>query len=511
MALDPGTRVLPRSPGQADPRTRPGVPRDSHVGDQVPTALSVWDAAAACRHGRVAARRAVGDNRRVTAAVKPPDEKNRLAQLLAGPHVTLRGAIAPLLAALLLGACASTPPAPAVPSTGETQRPASAIPSGGPSPTASESADRWLRVASVEQPPGFMRPTTDASGNTWTRGCAPCHPAVDTLMTGVVAGPAGVVAVGWIYQGFRGAAWLSRDGSDWTMEGAFPEESLLTAIAVNGSRYVAVGRDGQGATAWSSTDGKRWDRTAPGAAFGQVPLRLTSVAPYRGGFVAGGFAGNEFFSADAAFWLSPDGLTWRRAPDVVGMHGARVWSVATGGPGLVAVGEAGPADHPGPAAVWTSEDGLRWTRVADDPVFQGARMRSVADVPGIGLVAVGETVDGSIGVAWTSRDGIQWQRAPDTPVFGRPGIQLRMYAVTAGPHGAVAAGTVTEGTQYGESAIWTSPDGRAWTRLPSGPEFLDNEITGIAPWGSRLVAVGDRGAPDAYMATVWLSPEGVGR
>jgi len=33
----------------------------------------------------------------------------------------------------------------------------------------------------------------------------------------------------------------------------------------------------------------------------------------------------------------------------------------------------------------------------------------------------------------------------------------------------------------------------------------------VALSGDRIVAVGDRGAPDAYQATAWLSPTGVGR
>jgi hypothetical protein len=86
-----------------------------------------------------------------------------------------------------------------------------------------------------------------------------------------------------------------------------------------------------------------------------------------------------------------------------------------------------------------------------------------------------------------------------------------MYAVTPGPRGVVVAGTLDAGVQYGEAAIWTSPDGLSWNRVPDGPEFLDNEVNAATRWNDRVVAVGDRGAPDAYQATAWLSPSGVGR
>ena len=326
---------------------------------------------------------------------------------------------------------------------------------------------------------------TDASGQPYTRGCAPCHPAIDTIMTDVVAGPSGLVAVGWVLQDFKGATWSSTDGSTWSLNGVLPQQTLLTGVAANDTRYVAVGRDGSGATTWSSTDGKTWTQTASRAAFAASPLRITSVARANGGFVAGGFVGTEFFSADGAFWVSPDGLTWARAPDSPVLHDARVVAVAGGGPGFVAVGQAGPADHPGPVVIWTSTDGLAWQRVADAPMFHDSRVQSVAAVPGIGLVAVGQNLAGSIGVVWVSGDGLAWRQVPSAPVFGRPGIQLRMYDVTAGPHGAVVGGTITEGIQYGVAAVWTSSDANTWSRLPSGAEFLDTEINGAARPGAR--------------------------
>ncbi len=351
---------------------------------------------------------------------------------------------------------------------------------------------------------------TAQTGVVVTRGCAPCHPAVDTLMTGVTDGPAGLVTVGWVLQDFSGATWLSSDASTWAFSGGFPAQTLLSSVAANAQRYEAVGRDGNGATAWTSTDGRTWQKVAS-PAFAGSPLRLTSITPWRGGFVAGGYRGNEFFSADAELWLSPDGLTWRRATDSPAFKDARVWGVAAGGPGLVAVGQAGATDTPGPAIVWTSSDGLTWTRVPDGSVFDGGRMRAIAAVPSIGLVAVGEDLAGDTGIIWTSKDGRNWKRVATSPIFGRTGIQVRMYAVSAGPSGIVVGGTIDTGVQYGEAAIWTSTDGVAWTRTPDGPEFLDNEISALTGWNDRVVAVGDRGAPDAYQATAWLSPAGVGQ
>jgi len=413
--------------------------------------------------------------------------------------------------ALALAACGGPGPSPTTSASavaspvGSSSNPGSpAVPSG---PPASLDPEAWVRAPNIEEPDGFM---TAQTGVVITRGCAPCHPAVDTLMTGVATGPAGLLAVGWVLQDFSGATWRSTDGSTWTFTDGFPTQSLLAAVASNDGRYVAVGRDGNGATAWTSTDATTWTKVAS-PAFAPSPLRLTSITAWKGGFVAGGFKGNEFLSADAALWSSPDGLTWQRTGDTPEFHDARVWGVTAGPTGLVAVGQAGPADAPGPAIVWTSSDGRTWSRVPDGPVFHDGRMRAVASVPGIGFVAVGEDLAGDTGIIWISKDGRQWNRAPSDPSLGRPGIQVRIYAVTAGPNGAVAAGTIDAGVQYGQAAIWTSADGLAWKAVPTGPEFLDNEVAAATRWNDRVVAVGDRGAPDAYQATAWLSPSGVGR
>jgi hypothetical protein len=375
------------------------------------------------------------------------------------------------------------------------------------SPETSPNPNLWTRIepAAIEQPPGFMDVHQDYNGNLQGQ-CAPCHPAVDTTMTGVVDGPRGLVAVGWIFQGFHGVTWHSDNGGNWVLGRPLGENSVLHAVAADDDRYVAVGLNGNGATAWASSDGVTWDQTSSGGAFAAVPLRLTSVIHWSGGFAAAGFEGTEFGTADAAFWSSDDGLRWRRVRTASGFRDARVWAIAEGGPGLVAVGAAGDANAGGPVAVWTSPDGRRWARNPDDPIFHGVRARTIASVPAIGLIAAGEDLAGDTGVVLRSTDGIHWARAPQAPALGRPGIQIRMYAAIAGGPGVVVVGTATEGVQYGEAVVWTSPDGIAWSRDPAGAEFADGELTAVAASGSRLIAVGDRGSPDTYVATVWTSP-----
>jgi len=42
-------------------------------------------------------------------------------------------------------------------------------------------------------------------------------------------------------------------------------------------------------------------------------------------------------------------------------------------------------------------------------------------------------------------------------------------------------------------------------------QSVDALVAQALEFRPRVVAVGDRGAPDAYQATAWLSPSGVGR
>ena len=395
--------------------------------------------------------------------------------------------------AVALAACQSTP--------GPTVAPSSQHVAGA--------ASAPLSIAAGQDVWTLIRPDLGGiaagSGNST---CVECDSSTDTTMSGVAAGPVGLVAVGWIYQGLRGVAWHSTDGTRWALDYPFPENTLLTAVAADEHRYVAVGLDGSGAMAWNSVDGVAWFGASSTEAFAAVSLHLTAVVHWSGGFAAAGYEGTESGTADAAFCVSPDGITWQRAPDAPGLHDGHAEAIAAGGPGLVAVGTSGTASSPGPAVVWTSADGLEWSRVPASPAFKGTRIRTIAAVPEIGLVAAGEDLAGDTGMIWTSVDGTHWTRAPGDADLGGSDSQVRIYAISAGGPGVVAVGLAAEGkeAQYGNGTVWTSTDGQTWRRQPSGVEFDAGEVTAVAQWAHGLVAVGYTGAPDDFTATVWTSP-----
>ena len=159
--------------------------------------------------------------------------------------------------------------------------------------------------------------------------------------------------------------------------------------------------------------------------------------------------------------------------------------------GLLAVGDwltaEAPDGTPPHPTVWSSTDGATWSRLADSPAFESHRNgwdEVVVDIvpTGNGFLAVGmEQQDDSSNAdaaAWISPDGKTWTRATV-----KDGIGRTMEQVLATDGGFVAIGEAAYDFHAGfgaGSAIWTSSDGRTWTRIP------DKEAP---PPGTRLASV----------------------
>jgi hypothetical protein len=128
-------------------------------------------------------------------------------------------------------------------------------------------------------------------------------------------------------------------------------------------------------------------------------------------------------------------------------------------------------------------------------------------VGGPGLVAVGgvEGDDDWAAAIWTSPDGLTWTRVPhDDVVLGEAGMQ----DVTVGGPGLVAVGDVESG-----AAVWTSVDGTIWTRVPHDPAVFgtnsDLSMSAVTAGGPGLVAVGlDWSGGSTADAVIWTSVDG---
>ena len=189
---------------------------------------------------------------------------------------------------------------------------------------------------------------------------------------------------------------------------------------------------------------------------------------------------------------------------------AAIYGVTAGGPGLVAVGLDFPhLDFAAMGGVWTSPDGSAWSKSPWDPQAAMGTVEAVASGP-LGLVAVGSEYNGSDNdaVVWSSPDGVAWSRVPDAGgVFGGPGWQGMHAVIAAGP-GWVAVDHDDSGEDW-NAAVWTSPDGSTWARVPHDETLFgglnDQEMFGVASAGPGLVAVG----VDDEAAGAWVSADGL--
>jgi hypothetical protein len=157
----------------------------------------------------------------------------------------------------------------------------------------------------------------------------------------------------------------------------------------------------------------------------------------------------------------------------------------------------------GSAAVWVSGDGLSWTRVAQDAAAFGSDSAIwIHDVArgGPGLVAVGTewnggwTKEGAYphAAVWVSPDGLDWSRVPhDDTVFGGTAEagMLTMWSVDASDDLVVAAGY---SGRLNRQAIWASSDGTNWDRLDDAGAASTNKnpLSSVTVAGDRVVLAG---------------------
>ena len=220
-------------------------------------------------------------------------------------------------------------------------------------------------------------------------------------------------------------------------------------------------------------------------------------------------------------WISTDGFVWSRVPHDEAVFGGpgnqQMLAIAGTGSGLIVVGSDNGRDF-FDAAVWSSPDGSTWSRVPHDEGVLGGPgnqvMTSVTSTD-LGLVAVGTDSSGGDADAavWTSPDGLMWSRVPHSEaVFGGRGYQ-GMSAVAAAGSGYIAVGggiPVTVDLGYA-AMVWTSPVGVAWSRVPHDETVFGGQdhqvVAGVVATASGVIAVGydwSGGDPDA---AVWRTSE----
>ena len=304
-------------------------------------------------------------------------------------------------------------------------------------------------------------------GVQWTR--ARDNAAFDFASVRAVAGQGGMlVAVGARSGSNRGLLWTTTDGLTWRDGGyAFAGNIEVVGVAAGAGSFAVAGSfrtpaDASGlrrlvGAAWTSGDGRTWDRFVMPSDADAGDFRLTFITFAGSRFVALGRASDTDAHPGMLVWTSTDGREWRRGQDIpVGRNGS-VADIALGPTGaLLAVGWT--TATPSHAAAFTSPEGLRWTPVPDGPTLEGAVMRGLA-CDERHCLAVGESAGASPSnaAAWTTADGVTWSRTG--PLSGLGDVGMRDVALTG--QGAVAIGwavALFEGAPYVDNAaFWTTP------------------------------------------------------
>ena len=176
-----------------------------------------------------------------------------------------------------------------------------------------------------------------------------------------------------------------------------------------------------------------------------------------------------------------------------------------------------PAASSAPSGALVKSGPIGWVRVGDQAAFHapvGVMEAVVAGGPG--LVAVGDGCSRSLprchAAVWTSPDGHAWTRVVDSSVFdvgtypaGRWG---EMTDIIAGGPGLIAVGReALESAQ--RAVVWSSPDGSTWTRLPNSSDFDHGTIEAVTAGGPGFVAVGTEINGPKAVAAVYTSADGL--
>ncbi len=424
---------------------------------------------------------------------------------------------------------------------------------------------RWVALGAESRAVAW----TSADGLVWDRTELPREVADPDLddVSGIAAGDGGFVAVGSRTVGGHDSpvVWTSPDGRSWERHD-LGGRGWLSSVAVRGRTAVAVGASHipGDARAWRSVDlGRTWSavRVPRPPHDDDFSRALRSVSASGVGFVALGQAAIDD-GWRPTLYVSTDGSRWTYDASARGL--ARDPD---------AYGSALPPDDDGVVAterlatfrttrLWRRA-GRGWisaTTPADDVKARVNDMPTAVVRTASGWVVVVEEEDNgrTRGRLWFSADGY---RFADTEVPASRHAQAadrpeslvlaggRTYAVgasagrpavwTVGSPGAPAPGVVLENdTRFDEdgatgragqllvwgsdlggnsrfATVWTSPDGRRFTRTRAGTfgrttTFGYSDINQVRRLGSRWVAVGEQSTngPAARSALIATSADG---
>jgi hypothetical protein len=355
------------------------------------------------------------------------------------------------------------------------------------------SNESGILVAGGENAWGEVRPLLwfSADGDAWQKvdggPGGPFDATGDESIRDVAAVGNGFVAVGSATGDAQdGAAWFSPDGTTWSRVEAptlgGPGRQALESVVWTGDVVVAGGyaSDGNGQgqpVIWRSADGTRWTNASRPLTLDSdgrtaaADYSVTSLSFDGSGITASG--GNSW--RPHTWWSTDGGQSWQLLPNPVhaGLFGDGVALVdsAASGKVRVAIGSEPSILYIDSANRWQDASGDAFPNGGTQPFATSLAVGPKATVAAgyrhsAPKGATRETFGGQI---WLDRGASGWE-AIDSKTLAAG----QLTDVVPFKGGFVAVGTedfgVAAGRQFlGDSQpdglVWTSPDGRKWTRL----------------------------------------------
>jgi len=321
---------------------------------------------------------------------------------------------------------------------------------------------------------------------------------------------------------FEGVTWEVVADADLGGAGG---QHLFDVLAPTNSPVVAVGQDVSGGvslgTAWGTNDVGVWLKlgTAPPPS-GYQQSQLLALTEMSDGMLLALGRIHDGAEWTVAAWTSSYGTSWTQVPTSFTPGRRMVYDLVAHPGGYTAVGyviSAGQMDM----AWWESTDGLNWVE---------AVLPEPGDQAGFGLVAVGDRLvavgvhqpdeDGTLTAGSAGEEPAVWDSAVGgsgftrTVTSGLAGVEAGLaWDITSGGPGLVAVGRVLTVGGPADAAVWTSPDGVAWTRQGSGSADLGGSghdvIDAVLSVEGLLVAAGRTGTTDDSDLAVWQSFDGI--
>ncbi len=286
---------------------------------------------------------------------------------------------------------------------------------------------------------------------------------------------------------YEDTVWRSTNGVSWAPiadETPFAKSwiggflQLDHSVLAYGSRLDAAGKET--IATWTSDDGASWqllsDAGSTNPLDDQVRERLASVVPGGPGFVAVGSASGTTADVPSA-WTSTDGVAWTRT---AALDGVAVVGLVRANGGFLALTRGDRISS------WRSTDGTTWSPGTFPVTVPCCGIGAMANLPGgtpLGAIAVSPS--GSSPAlrpsAFVTRDAETWTRIelPSPPEACVVTASWRTCPVIATAVAADAGHVVVAGststTQAGplRAVFWTSADGgRTWTVSEETPSLV---------------------------------------